>query len=325
MRRRDILLLGATVLTLREAIAQGAAKTVRLGLLSGGAPITDASPFGVQLIRALGQRGYELGRNLVFERRGAEGSVDRLPALAAELIASKVDVIITFGYPATVAARDATNVPVVVYSAGDPVRTGLAESLARPGGHLTGVSDVSAEVTPKRMELLKEFAPQLRRVAVLWNTDDLGMTLRYRASETGAQALGIAVQPLGVREPDDFNQAFAAMEREMPDGILMVTDSLTLLNRKRVFDFAAKHRLPAIYEFDFLVRDGGLMSYGPDSEESLERVAALVDSILKGANPGQLPFEQPTRFRFVINLQTAKSLGREVPPLLLAVADQVIE
>jgi putative tryptophan/tyrosine transport system substrate-binding protein len=184
---------------------------------------------------------------------------------------------------------------------------------------------VSAEVTPKRMELLKQIAPRLRKVAMLWNAGDLGMTLRYRASETGAQALGISVQALGVREPDDFDQAFAAMKSDMPDGILMVSDALTLLNRKRVFEFAAAHRLPAIYEDDRYVRDGGLMSYGPDQSESFARVAALVDRILKGAKPAELPFEQPTRFRFVLNLKTAKSLGLEVPPTLLALADEVVE
>jgi putative ABC transport system substrate-binding protein len=207
----------------------------------------------------------------------------------------------------------------------DPVGTGLVESLARPGSNLTGISDVSAEVTPKRMALLKEVAPQLRRVAMLWNANDLGMTLRYRASEAGAQALGISVQPFGVREPNDFDQAFEAMTRDMPDAILMVTDSLTILNRKRVFEFAAAHRLPAIYEFDFLVRDGGLMSYGPDQDETFDRVAALIEHILNGAKPAELPFEQPTRFRFVLNLKTARTLGLEIPPTLLARADEVIE
>jgi putative ABC transport system substrate-binding protein len=236
-----------------------------------------------------------------------------------------VEAIITSGYPPALAAKQGTTLPVVVFSAGDPVGTGLVDSLARPGGHLTGVSDVSAEVTPKRMELLKQVAPRLRRVAMLWNDDDLGMTLRYRASEIGAQALGITVQPLGVREPNDFNDAFRTMDHDMPDAILMVTDSLTILNRKRVFEYAASHRLPAIYEFDFLVRDGGLMSYGPDQDESFERVAALLDSILKGAKAGELPFEQPTRFRFVLNLKTAAALGLTVPPTLLALADEVIE
>jgi putative ABC transport system substrate-binding protein len=173
--------------------------------------------------------------------------------------------------------------------------------------------------------LLKQFAPNLRRVAVLWNADDLGMTLRYRASEAGAKALGVSVQPLGVREPDDFDTAFAAMTAEMPDGILMVSDALTRLNRKRVFEFAAAHKLPAIYEFGSLARDGGLMSYGPDEDESFIRIAGLVGRILGGAKPADLPFEQPTRFTFAINLKTARSIGLEVPASLLDRADEVIE
>ena len=184
---------------------------------------------------------------------------------------------------------------------------------------------MSAELSPKRLDFLKEVAPGLRRVAVLWNAADLGMTLRYRATEAAAQTLGVEIQPLGVREPDDFEEAFAAMKREMPDGILMVSDALTTLNRQRIYDFAAAHRLPAIYEFDFLVRDGGLMAYGPDQDESFERVAALVDRILKGAKPADLPFEQPTRFRFSVNLKTATALGLTVPDWLLARADEVIE
>src|SRR5439155_9468875 len=173
---------------------------------------------------------------------------------------SKVEALVSVGYPPALAAKQGTRIPVVAINAGDPVGTGLVESLARPGGNLTGISDVSAELTPKRMELLKTMAPGLRRVAMLWNAADLGMTLRYQASEAGAKMMGLSVQPLGVREPDDFEQAFAAMQRDMPDAILMVADALTVLNRKRVFEFAAAHRLPAIYEFDFLVRDGGLMS-----------------------------------------------------------------
>jgi putative tryptophan/tyrosine transport system substrate-binding protein len=214
---------------------------------------------------------------------------------------------------------------VVAINAGDPVGTGLVDNLARPSGHLTGISDVSVEVTPKRLELLKEIAPELRRIAVLWNANDLGMTLRYQALETGAQALHVSVQPLGVREPEDFDEAFGAMSRDPPDAILMVSDALTTLNRKRVFEFAAAHRLPAIYEYDYLVRDGGLMSYGPDDEESFSRAADLVNRILKGAKPSELPFEQPTLFRFVLNLKTAKLIGLKVPSSLLARADEVIE
>jgi putative ABC transport system substrate-binding protein len=323
-RREFIALLGAAAACPRAVAAQSP-KTYRVGLLGGAAAPAENSPLGAALIRVLAERGYETGKNLAFERRGASGQLERLPQLVAELAASKVDVIVTTGYPPALAAKQAGTVPVVSVNAGDPVATGLVGSLAHPGGNLTGISDVSAEVTPKRLELLKEIAPQLRRVAVLWNADDLGMTLRYRASEAGAQALGVQIQPVGVREPNDFEQAFEAMDRDRPDAILMVTDSLTLLNRKRVFDYAAAHRLPAIYEFDFLVRDGGLMSYGPDDRESFSRVAALVDRILKGTKPAELPFEQPTLFRFALNLKTAKSLDLTVPQSLLVRADEVIE
>src|SRR6266702_1932204 len=326
MRRRSFLtLLGAAVVWPRAVTAQSPSKVYRIGLLTSGPTVADNSPFGAALIRGLAQRGYALDRNLTFERRGAEAHMDLLPRLLEELVTSKVDVIVTLGYPTALAAKHGTTLPVVAFGAGDPVLTGLVESLARPGGNLTGISDVSAEVTPKRMEILKEMAPQMRRVAMLWNANDLGMTFRYRASETGAQALGISVQPLGVREPEDFEEAFAAMKREMPDAIFMVSDVLTNLNRRRVYEFAAMHRLPAMYEFDFLVRDGGLMSYGADLDQSFDRVAALVDTILKGAIAAELPFEQPTRFRFVLNLKTANALGLDVPPSLLAQADEVIE
>jgi putative ABC transport system substrate-binding protein len=325
-RRELIALFGATAATWPlPTRAQQPAKVYRIGLLSTGAALADTSPQGAPLIRGLAQHGYALGRNLAFERRGSSAQTDRLPILFDELVASRVDVIITFGYPAALVAKQKGTFPTVASGAGDPVSTGLVDSLARPGGNITGISDVSAELTPKRMELLKQMAPTLKRVAMLWNAADLGMTMRYRASEIGANALGISVQPLGVREPDDFEQAFSAMDREKPDAILMVTDSLTVLNRKRVFEYAAAHRLPAIYEFDFLVRDGGLMSYGPDFDENFARVAALVDRILKGTKPADLPFEQPTRFKFAINVKTAKALGLQVPNALLATADEVIE
>ena len=305
--------------------AQTASKVYRVGLLTPTTPLADTSPFGAPLVRGLAQHGYMQGRNLAFERRGAEGHMDRLPRLVAELVASNVDVIVAMGYPAALAIKQGTTMPAVISQAGDPVGTGLVESLARPGGNLTGISDVAVQLSPKRLEYLKEVAPGLRRVAMLWNAADLGMTLRYRASEAAAQALGVEVQPLGVREPDDFEEAFAAMMRELPDGILMVSHSLTTLNRQRVYDFATAHRLPAIYEFDFLVRDGGLMAYGPDQDESFERVAALVDRILKGAKPADLPFEEPTRFRLAINLKTAKALDLTIPGTLLAFTDEVIE
>ncbi len=327
MRRREFITMlgGAALATKSRAFAQSPSRALRVGTLGPGPVMSDASPTGAALLRGFAQLGYTPGANLVLERRGAEGHKERLPALLDELAASKVDVIITFGYPTAVAAKEHTSLPVVAIFAGDPVGTGLVESLARPGGNLTGISDVSEELTPKRMELLKELAPQLRRIAMLWNASDLGMTLRYQASEAGAKKMGITVVPLGVREPDDFTQAFTAMEHDSPDAILMVTDSLTMLNRKRVFEFAAAHRLPATYEFDYLVREGGLMSYAPDLDESLGRVAALADRIFKGATPAQLPFEQPTRFKLAINLKTAKAIGIDVPPTLLSRADEVIE
>ncbi len=325
-RRRIIQWIGGLGAGLPlSAFAQTPSKVSRVGLLSPGPAIGDNSPLGKPMIQGLAEHGYVLGKNLQIERRGAEGHLDRLSQFVADLVASPVDVIATTGYPTALAAKQATTLPIVAVNAGDPVATGLVTSLSRPDGNLTGISDVSAEVTPKRLELLKQIAPQLRRVAVLWNADDLGMTLRYRAAEAGAQALGIVVVPLGVREPDDFGVAFETMDRDKPDAILMVTDSLTLLNRKRVFDFAAAHRLPAIYEFGSIVRDGGLMSYGPDEDESYGRWAALVARVLNGAKPADLPFEQPTKFALFINLKTAKELQLSVPPLLLAQADEVIE
>ena len=327
-RRESLALLGgasaACSLAAWPRLAR-AQSVARIGLLSSPAAISDTSPMGAALTRGLAQRGYTAGRNLAFERRGAEGQLHRLPGLVGELVASKVDVVVTTGYPAARAARQGTILPIVAINAGDPVATGLVDSLVRPGGNLTGISDVSRELTPKRMEFLKLVAPRLKRLAIVWNADDLGMTLRYRATDAAAVAMGIDVLPVGVREPDDFNGVFDAMNREPPDAILMVADSLTNLNRKRVFDYAAARKLPAIYEFASFVRDGGLMSYGPDFDESMDRVAALVDRVLKGARPVDLPFEQPSRFTLAINLKTAKALDIELPPVLLARADETIE
>ena len=244
----------------------------------------------------------------------------------AELVAAKVGVIVAFGYPAAAAVKEGTSVvPAVIFSTGDPVKTRLVASLNRPGGNITGISDVAAELAPKRLELLKQTAPQLQRVALLWNAGDPGMTARYEATAAAAKTLNMSVVALGVREPNDFEDAFAAMESSMPDGLLMVADAFTALNRKRVFDFAATHRLPAIYEAENFARDGGLMSYGPDDAETLERGANLIERILKGEKPADLPLEQPTRFRLVINLKTAQALGLTIPQSILLAADEVIE
>jgi putative ABC transport system substrate-binding protein len=327
MKRREFLaLLGAAALIdPRAASAQTPGRIYHLGTLHPASPVTDGSPFGKIVVKVLAQRGYILGQNLTFDARGAMGDVAKLPALLAELKARDVDAIIVVGYPAALAAKS-TGIPTVgALGLGDPVETRMIDSLAHPGGNITGISDVATELTTKRLSLLKEMSPKLQKVAMLWNKDDLGMSLRYEASAKVAQASGFTVQALGVREPDDFNEAFSVMSSDLPDAILMVADALTTLNRKRVFEFAATKKIPAIYEYDFLVRDGGLMSYGPDLTESFERAAALVDRIFKGAKPADLPFEQPTRYQFVLNLKTAKSIGLEIPPTLLALADEVIE
>jgi putative ABC transport system substrate-binding protein len=326
MKRREFIALlgGAAVIAPRVAVAQ-ASKTYRLGTLTVGAPLGATGGDGAVLIAGLAQRGYALGQNLAYEARGAAGKVGQMSQLMQELKAANVDVVVTVSYPAAVTAKASGLPTVIAGGSGDPVATGLVESLARPGGSVTGIADDAALLSTKRLSLLKEMSPQLRRVAMLWNKDDLGMSLRYEASAKAAQALGVVVQPLGVREPDDFNDAFAAMDREPPDAILMVSDSLTLLNRKRVFDFAAERRLPAIYEADAIARDGGLMSYGADRRESFDRAAALVDRIFKGAKPADLPVEEPTRYLFVLNLKTAKAMNLAIPATLLARADEVIE
>jgi putative tryptophan/tyrosine transport system substrate-binding protein len=330
MQRRDfIALLSGSALSWMSGplgvSAQTTSKVYRLGTMGPRDPFDDKSPFGSILVRELAARGYVLGENLALVARGAKGDMQRVPQLLDEMKADKVDAFVVTGFPVAVAAK-ATGIPTVVaFGGGDPVATGLVQSLSRPGGNITGISDNATELSTKRLSLLKQVKPGLRRVAMLWNKDDLGMSKRYEASAGVAQSVGVTVMPLGVREPDDFDEAFAAMDSEPPDAILMVSDALTNLNRKRVFDYAARHKLAAIYEYDFLVRDGGLMSYGADLKESFERAGDLVGRIFKGAQPGDLPFEQPTRYPFVINLKTAKATGIELPPDLVALADEVIE
>jgi putative tryptophan/tyrosine transport system substrate-binding protein len=237
-------------------------------------------------------------------------------------VASKVDVILTFSYPAATAAKNATTtVPIVATeTGGDPVATGLVKSLSRPSGNITGVSDMAIELSAKRLELLKDMVPTLRTVAMLWNASDLGMRLRYQGAADAARTIGVRVQPLGVREPEDFDEAFTTMARDPPDAILMVSD-----DRRRVYEFAAENRLPATYERGNYVREGGLSSYSPDLDEIYDRATYLIDRILKGAKPAELPFEQPTRFHLSINLKTAKALGITVPASVIARADEVTE
>jgi len=326
MKRREfIALLGGLAVAAPGATMAETAKVFRLGTLTVGPPMPPTAGTGAMLIAGLAQRGFVLGQNLAYETRGAAGNMSQMPNLMQELKAAQVDAVVTIGYPAAAAAK-ASGVPTVIATgSGDPVKTGLVASLARPGGNVTGISDDAAALSTKRLGLLKEMSPQMHKVAMLWNKDDLGMSQRYDASAHAAQEIGVIVLPLGVREPDDFNEAFAAMDKDAPDAILMVTDSLTNLNRKRVFEYALAHRLPAIYEQDFMARDGGLMSYGADPKESFDRAAALTAQIFKGSKPADLPFELPTRYVFVLNLKTAKAMNLAVPPTLSALADEVIE
>jgi putative tryptophan/tyrosine transport system substrate-binding protein len=327
MRRRDILqVIACALATAPDTIAaQPAARTYRIGTLTVGPPIPPTEGAGKMLVEGLAKRGYKLGENLAYETRGAAGKIPQMANLMQDLKAANVDVVVTVGYP-SVAVAKASGIPTVIATgSGDPVVTGLIQSFAHPGGNVTGIADDAAALSTKRLGLLKAASPALRRVAMLWNKDDRGMTQRYDASAKAAQELGVTVQPLGVREPNDFDEAFAAMNREPPDAILMVTDSLTLLNRKRVFDYALEHRLPAIYEQDFMARDGGLMSYGADARESFDRAADLASRIFQGAKPADLPVEIPTHYLFVINMKTAKAMNFMMPNNVLSLADEVIE
>jgi putative tryptophan/tyrosine transport system substrate-binding protein len=325
-RRRFVLIaLAVTLVAPLAAAPQSPGRTWRVGFLSGGArPADGALP--PPLRQALRELGYVEGQNVVYLGRWGEARADRLPGLAAELVELKVDVIVTVGGPASAAAKQASaSIPIVLALVGDADGIGLIESLARPGGNVTGVTDQSAELSAKRLEILTGAVPRAARVAVLWNADDRGMTLRYRQVERAAQTLHVTVQPLGVREPNDFDAAFSAMTLHRPDALFLVTDALTLLNRKRVIDFAQVHRIPAMYEFSGLVQDGGLMSYGASQDDNYRLAASYVDRILKGAAPGTLPVERPSRYYLTINLKTARALGLTIPPSLLLRADQVIE
>ena len=325
-RREFVALLGGAAAWPLGARAQQPGRTYRLGLLSNGPAVSPLDERRKSLLSGLAARGFIEGQNLVLVQRAADARPERLDGLAAELKAENVDIIVTFGYPAALAAKTSSkNVPIVIAGAGDPVATGLVDGLARPGGNITGVTELSTELSAKRLEILRDALPALTRVAMLWNAADLGMTLRYRSAEDAARVLGVKVQTLGVREPDDFEHAFAEMTRERPDAILMVSDALTILNRKRVLEFASTNRLPTIFETGALVRDGGLMSYGPKQSAIGETAAGLVGRILRGARPADLPLELPTHFELLINLKTAQSLGIALPPTLIARADEVIE
>ena len=324
MRRREFIFLAAAAMTASrlEASAQEAGKVFRVGSLNAGANIPEIGFLG----DALRELGWIEGKNIVWERRYADNHLDRLPELAAELVHLKVDLIMAPGTLAPLAAKGATaTIPIVMTAAGDPIGSGLVASLARPGGNVTGVSLMVPELGGKRLELLKELVPHMSRVAVLWNATNPYPAAVFKESERAAQILGIEVQSLEVRGPDDFAGAFEAAKRQLPDALTVVEDPLTMNLRDRIVDFAAACRLPAIYGFRYFVDAGGLMFYGANLSEMQRLAAGYVDKILRGAQPGDLPVEQPTKFELLVNLKTANALGLELPPMILVRADEVIE
>jgi putative ABC transport system substrate-binding protein len=277
--------------------------------------------------RGLRDIGYVEGRNISIEYRYAGESHERLAALAAELVRMEVDVIVTHGTPGTLAARRAaTTIPIVMTTAGDPVGSGLVASLAQPGGNVTGLSLMITDLGGKRLQLLTELVPGLTRAAILWNALNPFNALVVRQTQDAAWKLRIELKSIAVRGADDFDRALAAIAAEQPPVALMVAeDGLTVVKRAQIVAFAAERRLPAMYGLKEFIAAGGLASYGTHLPDLYRRAATYVHKILKGAKPADLPVEQPTRFEFVINLKTARALGLEVPPTLLARADEVIE
>jgi putative ABC transport system substrate-binding protein len=274
--------------------------------------------------QGLRDHGYVEGQNIVIEYRAAEGRAERLPELAADLVRLQVAVIVTSGpQPIRAVTQATTTIPIVMAISPDPVEAGLVASLAHPGGNLTGLSVMAPEFQAKRLQLLKEAVPGVSRVAVLWNAASPGA--RWRAMQAPARALGIALQSLAVHSPDDFDRAFEAAIRDRAEALYAMSDPLIGSHTAQIIAFAARHRLPTTFEHREYAEAGGLMAYGPNLQAMFHRAAAFVDKILKGAKPGDLPIERPTRFELVINLKTAKVLDLPMPPILLLQADEVIK
>ena len=328
-KKITVLTLCAMLLALCVSVsAQQPKKVPRLGYLSAQDPVgesTRSEPF----LAALRELGYTEGQNIAIEYRYGEGKRYRVPELAAELVRLKVDIIVVAGGTAHVeAARNATKtIPIVMTGAGlDPVESGLVESLARPGGNVTGITNLNPELGGKRLELLKEAVPKLARVAYVYEPDNPASVLDVKEFLPGAaRALRLTLQPWEVRAADGFEKVFAALDKKRPDGLYMLGGPLINANQKRIVSLALKSRLPSMYVRREFVDAGGLMSYGADNADSYRRVAYYVDRILKGAKPADLPVEQPTKFELVINLKTAKQIGLTIPPELLARANRLIK
>jgi putative tryptophan/tyrosine transport system substrate-binding protein len=326
LRRRDLIwLLGWAACRPLAARAQQIGKVSRIAFLGTSSPSLER-----HLVDAFRQKLRELGHvdgeNIAIEYRWAEGQDDRFPSLAAELVRLKPDVIVTMGTPGTLAAKQATNtIPIVFASSGDPVGAGFVASIARPGGNVTGFTNM-AELEGKRLEILKDAVPGLSRVAVLWNSANPVVMDFYQQTLAAATALGVTLQTVvEVRRVDDFKDAFSTIANARPDAMMVLVDRLLLAHRMQIVNFAATSRLPVMYPYRAYVDAGGLMSYAPSDIDLFRNTAIYVDKILKGTNPADLPVQEPTKFEFVINLKTGKAIGLDLSPTLLARADEVIE
>jgi len=303
--------------------AQTHTKIPRIGLLRAGAPPDSFLEIFTQGLRDL---GYIDGKNVRMEVRFAEGKIDRIPDLAMELVRLKVDAAYAQSTPVILALKQATKtIPIVFFSTSDPIGMGFVASLARPGGNITGVTLMASDLWPKRLEILKEIAPKVSRVAMLWNKSNAGMALEAKATEEVAGPLGLALQDHRIKDANDLDGVFGVITKDRPDGFLALMDPILNANRKRILEFLIRNRLPAIFENKEWVEDGGLISYGPDFPDAVRRAAALLDKILKGTKPADIPVEQPTKFELVINLKTAKEIGLTIPPAVLYRADKVIK
>jgi putative ABC transport system substrate-binding protein len=326
MKRAAVRSVAVAVMLLTVAViveAQQAKKVPRIGFL-GGNSFSDLSPRVDGFKQGLRELGYVEGQNINIEYRFADGKVERLSDLAAELTRLKLDCIVTAGTPATHAAKQATStIPIVMGNVDDPIAQGFAISLARPGGNITGMTDIASELAGKRLELLKEAVPKLSRVAVLWTPNPPGSPQWEESRKTGLE-LGLQVHSMEVRNATDLENAFSEGIKARSAGLTVVAAPLLGANQKRIADLAIKHRLPVMWPFRQYVEAGGLMAYGPFMPDLYRRAATLVDKILKGAKPADLPIERPIKFELIINLNNAKQIGLTMPPNVLARADRVI-
>jgi putative ABC transport system substrate-binding protein len=324
-KKITVLTLGAVLFAVCFSVeAQPQSKVVKIGWLSSTFSSRPTAGFDA-FRQVLRERGYIEGKNIVFEFRYAEEKYERLPALADELLRIKVDLIVTPNTVTALAAKNATkSIPIVFQGVQDPVAAGLIDSLARPGGNVTGLASFGTELAGKRLELLKETLPKASRVGVLWNPSDPASTMSWKESLLTAKHLGLRLHSMEVSSADKFEAAFTEAKRAGSAAVSVSANPLATTNRKQVVDLAAKNRLPAIYPREDYVDIGGLMSYGADRADPYRRVAVFVEKILSGIKPADIPVEQPTKFEFVINLKAAKQIGLTIPPNVLARADRVI-